>query len=100
MQYIDETPDVETRIHPIDTLNTVSLERCYFHFYSFVVHISVGIYRCLNRFLLVVSILMYCQCYRQIYVEIERARLIKKLAKIKEDHGQIAEAADCMPMYR
>lgn len=32
----------------------------------------------------------------QIYVEIERARLIKKLAKIKEEQGQIAEAADLM----
>jgi len=29
-------------------------------------------------------------------VEIERARLIKKLAKIKEDQGHIAEAADLM----
>ncbi len=32
----------------------------------------------------------------QIYVEIERARLIRKLAKIKEEQGQIAEAAELM----
>lgn len=32
----------------------------------------------------------------QIYVEIERARLIKKLAKIKEEQGLVAEAADLM----
>ncbi|XP_068652051.1 26S proteasome non-ATPase regulatory subunit 12 homolog A-like [Aristolochia californica] len=32
----------------------------------------------------------------KIYVEIERARLIKKLAKIREEQGQIAEAADLM----
>ncbi|KAG6401201.1 hypothetical protein SASPL_138049 [Salvia splendens] len=32
----------------------------------------------------------------KIYVEIERARLIKKLAKIKEEQGEIAEAADLM----
>lgn len=32
----------------------------------------------------------------QIYVEIERARLIRKLAKIKEEQGLIAEAADLM----
>ncbi|KAG2716420.1 hypothetical protein I3843_03G127400 [Carya illinoinensis] len=32
----------------------------------------------------------------KIYVEIERARLIKKLAKIKEGQGLIAEAADLM----
>ncbi|KAH8502953.1 hypothetical protein Peur_066777 [Populus x canadensis] len=32
----------------------------------------------------------------KIYVEIERARLIRKLAKIKEEQGLIAEAADLM----
>ncbi|OVA11826.1 Proteasome component (PCI) domain [Macleaya cordata] len=58
MQYIDETPDVETRIELIKTLNSVSAGK--------------------------------------IFVEIERARLIKKLAKIKEEQGHIAEAADLM----
>ncbi|OVA01448.1 Proteasome component (PCI) domain [Macleaya cordata] len=58
MQYIDETPDVETRIELIKTLNSVSAGK--------------------------------------IFVEIERARLIKKLAKIKEEQGLIAEAADLM----
>ncbi|KAM7523637.1 hypothetical protein LguiA_013539 [Lonicera macranthoides] len=58
MQYIDETPDIETKIELIKTLNSVSAGK--------------------------------------IYVEIERARLIKKLAKIKEEQGQIAEAADLM----
>ncbi|KAJ7536401.1 hypothetical protein O6H91_12G067900 [Diphasiastrum complanatum] len=32
----------------------------------------------------------------KIYVEIERARLIRKLAKIKEEQGLVAEAADLM----
>ncbi|XP_057496811.1 26S proteasome non-ATPase regulatory subunit 12 homolog A-like [Actinidia eriantha] len=58
MQYIDETPDLESKIELIKTLNSVSAGK--------------------------------------IYVEIERARLIKKLAKIKEEQGQIAEAADLM----
>ncbi|XP_022154185.1 26S proteasome non-ATPase regulatory subunit 12 homolog A-like [Momordica charantia] len=58
MQYIDETPDIETKIELIKTLNNVSAGK--------------------------------------IYVEIERARLIKKLAKIKEEQGLIAEAADLM----
>ncbi|KAK1305224.1 hypothetical protein QJS10_CPB11g00020 [Acorus calamus] len=58
MQYIDETPDIETRIELIKSLNSVSAGK--------------------------------------IYVEIERARLIKKLAKIKEEQGLIAEAADLM----
>ncbi|XP_052195784.1 26S proteasome non-ATPase regulatory subunit 12 homolog A-like [Diospyros lotus] len=58
MQYINETPDLETKIELIKTLNSVSAGK--------------------------------------IYVEIERARLIKKLAKIKEEQGQIAEAADLM----
>ncbi|KAI3461978.1 hypothetical protein Pfo_018641 [Paulownia fortunei] len=58
MQYIDQTPDLDTKIELIKTLNNVSAGK--------------------------------------IYVEIERARLIKKLAKIKEEQGQIAEAADLM----
>ncbi|KAL7223412.1 hypothetical protein ACSBR1_024961 [Camellia fascicularis] len=58
MQYIDETPDLETKIELIKTLNSVSAGK--------------------------------------MYVEIERARLIKKLAKLKEEQGQIAEAADLM----
>ncbi|KAG0492779.1 hypothetical protein HPP92_006177 [Vanilla planifolia] len=58
MQYIDKTPDVDTRIELIKTLNSVSAGK--------------------------------------IYVEIERARLVKKLAKIKEEQGLIAEAADLM----
>ncbi|MCL7042196.1 hypothetical protein MKW94_000596 [Papaver nudicaule] len=58
MQYIDETPDVGTRIELIKTLNNVSTGK--------------------------------------IYVEIERARLVRKLAKIKEELGEIAEAADLM----
>ncbi|XP_010246273.1 PREDICTED: 26S proteasome non-ATPase regulatory subunit 12 homolog A [Nelumbo nucifera] len=58
MQYIDETPDIKTRVELIKTLNSVSAGK--------------------------------------IYVEIERARLIKKLAKIKEEQGLIAEAADLM----
>ncbi|KAM2695446.1 hypothetical protein EV1_039937 [Malus domestica] len=58
MQYIDQTPDIETRVELIKTLNNVSAGK--------------------------------------IYVEIERARLIKRLAKIKEEQGLIAEAADLM----
>ncbi|XP_057806920.1 26S proteasome non-ATPase regulatory subunit 12 homolog A-like [Salvia miltiorrhiza] len=58
MQYIDKTPDLDSKIELIKTLNNVSAGK--------------------------------------IYVEIERARLIKKLAKIKEEQGQIAEAADLM----
>ncbi|KAH9604917.1 hypothetical protein KSS87_018642 [Heliosperma pusillum] len=58
MQYIDQTPDLETRVELIKTLNTVSAGK--------------------------------------IYVEIERARLIKSLAKIKEEQGLIDEAAELM----
>ncbi|KAG9131687.1 hypothetical protein Leryth_009426 [Lithospermum erythrorhizon] len=58
MHYIDQTPDVETKIELIKTLNNVSAGK--------------------------------------IYVEIERARLIKRLAKIKEEQGLVAEAADLM----
>ncbi|KAK6125731.1 hypothetical protein DH2020_040523 [Rehmannia glutinosa] len=58
MQYIDQTPDLDTKIELIKTLNSVSAGK--------------------------------------IYVEIERARLIRKLAKIREEQGLIAEAADLM----
>ncbi|KAL2897003.1 26S proteasome non-ATPase regulatory subunit 12-like protein B [Bienertia sinuspersici] len=58
MQYIDQTPDLDTRIELIKTLNNVSAGK--------------------------------------IYVEIERARLIKTLAKIKEEQGLIDEAAELM----
>lgn len=42
------------------------------------------------------NLIIYANLSLQIYVEIERARLIKKLAKIKEQQGFIAEAADLM----
>jgi prefoldin subunit 5 len=58
MEYIDVTPDVDTRIELIKTLSSVAAGK--------------------------------------IYVEIERARLIKRLAKIKEELGKIDEAADLM----
>ncbi|GER48997.1 26S proteasome regulatory subunit family protein [Striga asiatica] len=58
MLYIDQTPDLDTKIELIKTLNNVSAGK--------------------------------------IYVEIERARLVRKLAKIKEEQGQIAEAAELM----
>ena len=35
MQYIDETPDVETRIQLIETLNTVSVEKVLLSFVFF-----------------------------------------------------------------
>ncbi|KAM0822310.1 hypothetical protein ACQ4PT_071582 [Festuca glaucescens] len=58
MEYIDVTPDIDTRIELIKTLSSVAAGK--------------------------------------IYVEIERARLIKRLAKIKEELGKIDEAADLM----
>eukprot|EP00850_Spirogloea_muscicola_P022759 SM000310S11950 [mRNA] locus=s310:33224:37105:- [translate_table: standard] len=58
MTYIDATPDLETRMELIKTLNNVTAGK--------------------------------------IYVEIERARLTKKLAKIKEDQGEVKEAAEIM----
>ncbi|KAL9230553.1 hypothetical protein vseg_005891 [Gypsophila vaccaria] len=58
MQYIEQTPDLETRVELIKTLNSVSAGK--------------------------------------IYVEIERARLVKSLAKIKEEQGLLDEAAELM----
>ncbi|EDO29191.1 predicted protein [Nematostella vectensis] len=56
--YIDQTPDMETKLKLIDTLRTVTAGK--------------------------------------IYVEIERARLTMMLAKIKENEGNITEAANIL----
>nr|GFB56290.1 26S proteasome non-ATPase regulatory subunit 12 homolog A-like [Tanacetum cinerariifolium] len=58
MQYIDQTPHIETKIELIKILNGVSAGK--------------------------------------IFIEIERARIIKRLVKIKEEQGQIAEAGNLM----
>uniref|UniRef100_A0A803N074 CCHC-type domain-containing protein n=1 Tax=Chenopodium quinoa TaxID=63459 RepID=A0A803N074_CHEQI len=58
MGYIDQTPDLDTRIELVKTFNSVSAGKIYF--------------------------------------EIERARLIKTLSKIKEEQGLIDEAAELM----
>ncbi|KAL6006053.1 26S proteasome non-ATPase regulatory subunit 12 A [Asimina triloba] len=95
MQYIDETPDVETRVELIKTLNSVSAGKV-----KYTLQLE---WLCLNQSLFVEQWLppgyacfLIIQITLQIYVEIERARLIKKLAKIKEEQGLIAEAADLM----
>ncbi|XP_013402440.1 26S proteasome non-ATPase regulatory subunit 12-like [Lingula anatina] len=56
--YVEQTPDMETKLKLIDTLRTVTAGK--------------------------------------IYVEIERARLTRTLAKIKEDEGNITEAASIL----
>ena len=58
MTYVDQTPDMKTKLELIDTLRTVTDGK--------------------------------------IYVEIERARLTRMLAKIKEDQGDIAGAAEVL----
>lgn len=91
MQYIDETPDLDTRIELIQTLSNVSAGKvddpilddlCH---YAYLVDWQYSSLVLINYFI-----------NSQIYVEIERARLIKRLAKIKEEQGLIAEAADLM----
>ncbi|KND02822.1 proteasome regulatory particle lid subunit RPN5 [Spizellomyces punctatus DAOM BR117] len=58
MTYIDQTPDMPTKLELINTLRTVTEGK--------------------------------------IFVEVERARLTRTLAKIKEDEGNIVEAADIL----
>ncbi|KAK6118427.1 hypothetical protein DH2020_047844 [Rehmannia glutinosa] len=87
MQYIDQTPDLDTKIELIKTLNSVSAGK---------VIPALNLSASSNKDF---KYLLYFSTFYtilQIYVEIERARLIKKLAKIKEEQGQIAEAADLM----
>eukprot|EP00741_Cyanophora_paradoxa_P021300 tig00021348_g20560.t1 len=58
MKFLDDTPDMETKLALIDTLRTVTAGK--------------------------------------IFVENERARLTKVLAKIREDEGKIGEAAEIL----
>ncbi|KAI8068249.1 PCI domain-containing protein [Gongronella butleri] len=58
MTYLEQTPDMATKLELIDTLRTVTDGK--------------------------------------IYVEVERARITRMLSKIKEDDGQINEAADIL----
>lgn len=58
MTYIDQTPDKETKVSLIKTLETVTEGK--------------------------------------IFVEIERARLVRRLAAIKEEEGNVSEAADLL----
>ena len=58
MTYLDDTPDMETKLELIDTLRTVTDGK--------------------------------------IYVEVERARITRLLAKIREDEGKTTEAADIL----
>lgn len=93
MEYIDQTPDLETKIELIKTLNSVSAGKVnIFSCHSSLKASSVLFF---HPFCIVSKILNLGITW-QIYVEIERARLIKKLAKIKEEQGLIAEAADLM----
>ena len=87
MQYIEETPDLETHIELIKTLNNVSAGKVKMFLQPSTIELLLSVYL---LFCLIISMVM------QIYVEIERARLTKKLAKIKEEQGLIAEAADLM----
>lgn len=88
MQYIDKTPDLDSKIELIKTLNSVSAGKV-----NFALSFSTS---ALSLDLKFSTLSLSSYFTIQIYVEIERARLIKKLAKIKEEQGQIAEAADLM----
>ena len=89
MQYIDETPDLDTRVELIKTLNNVSAGKVCMFGLSLSSFFGVAAVCCLDA-------IIYHWLLFQIYVEIERARLVRKLAKIKEEQGLIAEAADLM----
>lgn len=72
--YVDQTPDKETKIKLIDTLR-------YFFYKIFSNNLK------LNCFFRHVT-------EGKIYVEVERAHLTHKLAKIREEEGDITEAAN------
>lgn len=79
-KFVNQTPDIETKLKFIDTLRTVTEGK-------------VGGLYTLQQW--------YPNHYHllsltQIYVEVPRARLTMELAKIKESREEIAEAANVL----
>lgn len=107
-QYVDAVTDLTIKLRLIDTLRTVTAGKVWKkklklycvlacsdtqQFLSYEGQVQHK-YKCS---IFRVSLLMCAQYVcRQIYVEIERARLTKTLANIKEQSGDVKEAASIL----
>lgn len=98
MGYFDSTPDQSTLVELIKILQTVTEGKVH------VTRVSKGSLDLLGHMCpyvlfmtgLQLSLGATASMYAQIYVEIERARLTKRLAKIEEAKGNVSEAADIL----
>ncbi len=79
-EYLEVAPDKETMLRLLDVLRTVTVGK-------------VQLAWALFAFGMIISIFNF-----QIHVEIERARLTMKLAKVKEADGEIAGTYNCFEL--
>lgn len=92
MDYVEKTPNKETKVELIRTLQSVTEGKV-----SVLMHIhECGIVHLLFSTHTRSPFVSQGGLVVQIYVEIERARLTRKLAQLKEQEGNIAEAADVL----
>lgn len=82
MKYVDEITNEQIRLNLINTLRTVTEGKVLRFF--------------VTLFLFILRLIPARLCCSQIYVEVERARLTRILAQIKESKGLIEEAADVL----
>lgn len=101
MGYVDEAPDEAARVELIKTLQSVTEGKVT----TRKAELPAGLFRPVSiscRALRLVkqggagSHMFTWPSGMQIYVEIERARLTKRLAKIREAEGKVDEAADTL----
>eukprot|EP00976_Prorocentrum_cordatum_P004903 96410-Prorocentrum_minimum.AAC.1 len=102
MSYIDQVKDVETKTELISTLNTVTAGKvCFFGNRAFPLSRIIATFG--DGFASFTHSAIVCLCvsdasnlHTQIYVEVERARLVRQLVKIKEEQGDIEAAAEAI----
>jgi len=76
-KFVDQTPNMSVKLKLIDTLRTVTEGKASYSAIPLLVSIDYFF-------------------YVKIYVEVPRARLTLELARIKEESGEITEAADIL----
>ncbi len=86
MSYLDKAANLEAKLELIHTLRAVTEGKVGLFSFSFCFFFKFIYY--------IFWILTYK--IKQIFVEIERARLTRMLSKIREDEGKIKEACDIL----
>lgn len=97
--YVDKTPDKETMIKLIETLRSVTEGKVKHRFDKTLSQFFLHRPKSFNRETRVKDSSILNQIFFkifQIYVEVERARLTHRLAKLKEEDGDVTGAATAM----